>query len=225
VNRSPLTDLAWASLPERAIISRVANELLRRGIDGGRGEKGDVKDAVRASCPPRGLLTSRYQGVLAALAVQKGVRNKRRWDAAPYVWERPTLEMRRLLVARARLEDDNISACYDIRVARGHTVYVVAWNRHYSLRTYLVVRHYVSNSTTAVDVGKGLLTFAQAVAAIHAKEISRAVMAGGFYTIDICRMVTTIHPLDGPSFDLHWPIVDEPHPLHRPRPAQCENWA
>lgn len=220
---SPLTRLAWASLPERAIVARVSNELLRRGVDGSRGEKGKVKDAVRETYPPRGFLGTRYEAVMRELGRQKPILYKRR-QYTPFTWSRPSPPRRRQLVAEALL-GRTVGGCYDVRVITGHAIYVVDIYRNYSHDTYMVVKHRSSRLLNLIKVARSVRTLAEGVVSLHGNEISRVLQSGGFYTIDVCRMVTTIHPLDGPSFDLHWPIEDEPHPLHRPRTAQCENWA
>lgn len=219
---SPLEKLAWSALTEKAIIARVANQLLRRNIDGRRGEKTAVKDAVRESCPPRGFLGSRYEGVLKELKRQKPIRHKRAYSFAPYEERQLRVTTRRNRVAKARLGAQT-DRCSDVRTTPGHAIYVVGRYEYGCLKRYLAVRHFRTGETSYIKIPRqGARKVSEAIAALHPKETSRVLRDGGFYTVDFCRMVTTIHPPHGASYDLPWEIEGETLTLGE-RKAQCEN--
>ena len=217
--------LAWASLPERAIHARLANQLLRGG---GSFQHGDVviskvKDAVRSiTFPPRGFLQKRTVGAAAEMMRQRQIHLKRA-RSTPYEWARPRLQDRRNNVARARISL-TLGSCSDVRTITGHALYLANAYISYHSSSYIYVRHFATGATDVIPVADNAKTVAAAIFFLHEKEIARVVQHGGFYTVNFCRAVTTLHPLDGPSVDLFWPVASANHPLPR-KSCCCEKGA
>jgi len=95
---NPLLDLAWSMLPERAIVARVTNGIVRKGLRWAHGYQGDVKRMVKDSRPPRGEYVPRLNAVIDSLDAQREIRRERGRHGGPIDWskyEQPDRRTRR----------------------------------------------------------------------------------------------------------------------------------
>lgn len=99
--KNALMGLAWSMLPEKAIIARLANQLVKHQENHyyyGRDVKQfELKEAVRKTQPPYGYLKKRVEALPAEISRQNEIRRKRRLSRE--VPETPSLQVRRNIVA------------------------------------------------------------------------------------------------------------------------------
>ena len=125
--KSILHDLAWSAIPEKVIVRRTASKIADRGWSWERGRKGDIKEMVAETRPPRGLGVKRLKAVLPELERQKSIRSKRARNQ-PIEWSkwRPRPKATRWCVIAGkligRIGDGYYGTVFDFRHAGENVV-------------------------------------------------------------------------------------------------------
>lgn len=218
---SALLDLAWASMSELSIVAKLAAKCRKRGRGWARGDKGEIREIVKDSRPPRGFKKKRLDAVIEEISRQEDVSSKRA-RSRPIDWS--NLHAQSIVTRRNRVFElvagkTEFKCCLGYQKWQGHNVFLV--RRDYYERIHLYILH-PDGGKRIIKFGDGVeghTTILGLVLYVLGRKpglLKQAVMNGWRIEPDFCLGRTVIHRPAWEDIVLPWvtpkEAKEEEHP-------------
>lgn len=217
---NPLLDLAWAALPEEVAVARVAHQVIEKGYEWCRGEKGLIRNLVRKSRPPRGQIKKRTEAVVLEMArLDEVLRTRGRNQPIDWSkWQPESVSRRRQHVfnrIRGKVERNSELTCHSLSKVDGSLICLVEvhyWNaENYVLimrpRPAIGPRQQIRVMLGEVTChsGSGEQHATRAIVRRFAPvQIQAALLNGRIVLLDWDRLETQIEQADGTIKSVPW---------------------
>jgi hypothetical protein len=213
-----LLDLAWAAMTEKSIVRKLAAQCRARRLTWSRGDKGDIREIINDSRPPRGRKKSRLEAVIEEIPRQSQIAQKRDYNK-PIDWSRNkplgdecfslnyAVDSRRKRIFDLRAGKTEFTSCSAYMKWHGHHVFLVR-RSYYSSRALYIL--HPDGGVRVIELAgerrQQETIFGAVIHNLGQRDglLKRAVMTGASIVPDFCLAQTTVTFPDGKRIAFPW---------------------